>query len=82
MRLPFWSSVNRPIGRRGSCGKLREAALEATRKLGVGSGAVRTIAGTVLGGALWSLPTDREGRFLPGPAEKTHFVGTRLPLFL
>ena len=27
--------------------KLREAALEATRKLGVGSGAVRTIAGTM-----------------------------------
>jgi len=27
--------------------KLREAALEATRKYGVGSGAVRTIAGTM-----------------------------------
>ena len=27
--------------------KLREAALEATRKFGVGSGAVRTIAGTM-----------------------------------
>ena len=28
--------------------KLREAALEATRKYGVGSGAVRTIAGTLI----------------------------------
>ena len=28
--------------------KLREAALEATRKYGVGSGAVRTIAGTMI----------------------------------
>src|SRR5258707_13150087 len=27
--------------------KLREAALEATRKFGVGSGAVRTVAGTM-----------------------------------
>ena len=38
--------------------KLREAALEATRKYGVGSGAVRTIAGTM------KIPTGREDRAL------------------
>src|SRR6266850_1260616 len=32
---------------KGTHFKLREAALEATRKYGVGSGAVRTIAGTM-----------------------------------
>ena len=63
--------------------KLREAALEATRTLGVGSGSVRTIAGTMT--STWSskaaraLQEDGSVRRLPERLRRERRHGRRRP---